>query len=386
MASIEKRTTSGGETRWDVRYRGPDRHHRTKTFRRKLDAQRFAHTVETDVARGDWLDPSLGKETFRDWANRWLATTTHLKPKTRESYESILRRHLLSAFGDLPIGRIDHPSVLARLSEIQGAGAGSGTIRNVRDVLRTIMRLAQRSGAIKVNPAQDAKVPRSRKKEMIFLDARQVMTLANAVTNPGTDASHPQYGLLVRMAAFTGLRAGEIAALRIERLDLMRKRVQVTASATEAHGEFIVGPPKTYQRRSVPLPGSLVDELVAHIAGRPLDDLVFVSPEGGPHRHSNFYRRHFKPAVRRAGLPEGLRFHDLRHTYAAMLIEQGAHPRAMMERLGHSTINVTLGTYGHLLPSLEESLNDALDRVYRSAVPSPSGEVIGLETPRSEAN
>lgn len=374
MASIERRTTAVGEIRWDVRYRAPDRRHRTKTFRRKLDAQRFAHSVETDITRGEWLDPSLGRELFTEWADRWLSTTTHLKPKTRESYESILRRHLVPAFGQLPVGRIDHPSVLKHLSRLQASGARPGTIRNVRDVLRMVLRLAQRSGAIKVNPAQEVKVPTSRKKEMLFLNANQVMTLADAISRPG-DTDHNHYGLLIRMAAFTGLRAGEISALRVDRLDLMRRRVHVVASASEAHGKFAIGPPKTYQRRTVPLPSALAEDLVEHVAGLDQADFVFKAPEGGPHRHSNFYRRHFRPAVARAGLPEGFRFHDLRHTYAAMLIEQNAHPRAIMERLGHSTISVTLGTYGHLLPSLEESLTEALDDVYRAASQLEAGSL-----------
>ena len=97
-------------------------------------------------------------------------------------------------------------------------------------------------------------------------------------------------------------------------------------------------------------------------------------------RHSNFSARDFKPAVIRAGLPEATRFHDLRHSYAAMLIAQGAHPRAIMERLGHSTINVTLGTYGHLFPSLEASLTEALDAVYQGAESIPPAEVRGIET------
>ncbi len=115
------------------------------------------------------------------------------------------------------------------------------------------------------------------------------------------------------------------------------------------------------------------------LAGKASDDFVFTSSRGGPLRHSNFYARHFKPAVIRAGLPEATRFHDLRHSYAAMLIAERAHPRAIMERLGHSTIQVTLGTYGHLFPSLEESLTAALDNVYRTAEPTKPAEVRQIE-------
>lgn len=184
MASIERRQTASGETRWDVRYRGPDQRHRTRTFHRKADAQRFASVVEADIARGEWLDPQLGKETFGDWAARWVPTIAGLTPKTRESYESILRRHLLSRFADTPVNRIDHPTVVGLLAELTASGAGAGTVRNVRDVLRLVLELARRSGAIKVNPVEGAKAPKKPPAEMVFLDASQIMTLADEITNP----------------------------------------------------------------------------------------------------------------------------------------------------------------------------------------------------------
>ena len=115
--------------------------------------------------------------------------------------------------------------------------------------------------------------------------------------------------------------------------------------------------------------------MARHVANKASSDFIFTSSRGGPLRHSNFRARHYKPAVLRAGLPEATRFHDLRHSYAAMLIAQGAHPRAIMERLGHSTIQVTLGTYGHLFPTLEASLTEALDDVYRGAEPLTPAEV-----------
>lgn len=387
MASIERRQTSSGETRWDVRYRDPQQRHRTRTFQRKTDAQKFANIVEADITRGEWLDPALGKETFEEWASRWVATIAGLTPKTRESYESILRRHLLPRFAGMPVSRIDHPTVVGLLAELTAAGAGAGTVRNVRDVLRLVLELARRSGAIKTNPVEGAKAPKKPPAEMIFLDANQIMTLADAVTNPPIRTgggehrrrTFPERGLLVRFAAFTGLRSAEIVALRTDSVDLMRGRVQVVSSATEAYGKIQFGPPKTYQRRAVPLPGALVAELTTYLAGKASDEFVFRSSRGGPLRHSNFYARHFKPAVLRAGLPEETRFHDLRHSYAAMLIAESAHPRAIMERMGHSTIQVTLGTYGHLFPNLEAALTDALDETYRKAEPTQSAEVRRIE-------
>ena len=129
----------------------------------------------------------------------------------------------------------------------------------------------------------------------------------------------------------------------------MRRRVDVKASASEAYGELQLVATKTYERRTVPIPRSLIDELAAQIAGGGPTDFVWESPHGGPFRYSNWFKRHFKPAVIRAGLPAGTRFHDLSHSYAAMLIAQGAHPRAIMERMGHSTITVTLDTVRSLV-------------------------------------
>ena len=101
---------------------------------------------------------------------------------------------------------------------------------------------------------------------------------------------------------------------------------------------------------------------------------MFTAPRGGPLRHNLFYVRHFKPAVVRAGLPPALRFHDLRHTCAALLIAQGAHPRAIMERLGHSSIQVTLDRYGHLFPGLDAALTDGLEATYRASVSGSTSE------------
>jgi integrase len=162
---------------------------------------------------------------------------------------------------------------------------------------------------------------------------------------------------------------------------LLRRRVEVTESVSEVKGRLVFGPTKTYQNRSVPIPRFLCEEISLALTGKNSGEFVFSSPEGGPFRHGNFYARHFKPALRRAGLPETVRFHDLRHTFAGLLIAEGAHPRAIMERMGHSSITVTLNTYGHLLPGLEERLTEALDARGREArlAAGPVGSRLGHE-------
>lgn len=385
MADIQRRKTTSGAVRWDVRYRDEARKQRKRSFARKVDAQHFANSVETDLRRGDWIDPRLGQELFSTWAEKWQATIADRKPKTRESYESIVSNHLLPRFGDVPIASIDYPMVLSFIAELQSSGAASKTVRNVRDVLRMIMRLAVRSGAIKANPVAEVTVQRGGKKEMVFLDPDQIMALADEVSAPPARyrrgerrvSGYPEYGLFVRFAAYTGLRAGELVGLRVKDLELLHRRVQVFQSASEAYGELQVVPTKTYERRSVPIPRSFVDELAELVAGKAPDDFVWVSPQGGPFRYSNWFKRHFRPAVTRSDVPEATRFHDLRHSYAALLISQGAHPRAIMERMGHSTITVTLDNYGHMFPKLDAALDDALDGVYQSAASGDSASSPG---------
>lgn len=378
MADIQRRKKADGDVRWDVRYRDEARKQRKRTFARKIDAQRFANTVETDLSRGEWIDPKKGQELFETWAEKWMATIADRKPKTKESYESIVSNHLIERFGSVPIASIDYPMVLSFIADLQHSGAAPKTVRNIRDVLRMIMRLAIRSGAIKVNPVAEISVGRAHKKELVFLDPDQIMSLAREVSAPPQRyrqgerrvSGYPEYGLFVRFAAYTGLRAGELVGLRVKDLELLHRRVQVFQSASEAYGQLQIVPTKTYERRSVPIPRSFIDELAELVAGRTAENYVWLSPQGGPFRYSNWFKRHFRPAVTRADVPEETRFHDLRHSYAALLISQGAHPRAMMERLGHSTITVTLDNYGHLFPKLDADLDDALDGVYRSAAPS----------------
>jgi integrase-like protein len=139
-------------------------------------------------------------------------------------------------------------------------------------------------------------------------------------------------------------------------------------------GKLYFGPTKTYGSRSVALPSFLRDHLAEHLAhhvGNGAEALVFTAPDGSPLRNSAFHKRFWTPAVQTAGL-QALRPHDLRHTAAALLIAQGAHPKAIQSHLGHSSITVTLGRYGHLFPDDMDRLAAGLEKTYRDALASPA--------------
>jgi integrase len=368
MASV-KRHTNG---QWRARYRDPAGREHARHFGRKVDAERWLDSVKVDLVQGVYVSPARGRVTFGEWAAQWLAESVHLKPKTVEGYESVLRVRVLPRWGLVPIGSIDRSAVKAWVAALSAEGVGASTVKNAVNVTSAVFRSALEAGAVKVNPVHGLRLGRAERHEMHFLSAGEVADLSDAIGDP--------YAVLVTFAAYTGLRAGELAALRWDRIDMLRGSVDVVESFAEVHGALVLGPTKTYARRSVALPRFLVDLLAPSAS---TSGLVFTSREGGPLRHSNFYRRDFKPAVIAAGLPEGVRFHDLRHTTVALLVAQGAHPLAIKERLGHSSITVTLDQYGHLLPTLDEALTDGLEDAYQKAVADFSrtirGQVVTLD-------
>jgi integrase len=193
---------------------------------------------------------------------------------------------------------------------------------------------------------------------MLFLNADQVEQLADTIREP--------YGTLVYLFAYGGLRWGEAAALKRKRCDLDRSRLEVAESLADVDGRLHLGTTKNHRSRIVTIPGFLRDRLDGHLSHHVPDDpeaLLFTSPQGAPLRNSNFRRQVWYQAVEDAGLPKGLRIHDLRHTCASLLIAAGANPKAVQVQLGHSSITVTMDRYTHLFPSDVDTLARRLEDI-----------------------
>jgi integrase len=361
MAFVERRA----KDRWRARYRGPDGRERSKTFRRKIDADRFLATTEADKARGSWIDPALGRISLADWTERYLKTVVHLKPKTRAGYESLLRTHITPAFGRVSLSRVGPVEVREWVASLIARDLSASRVRQAYFLLSAMLQAAVESDYLARNPCSGVRLPRVRTREMRFLSADELKGLAQSVG---------RYKALVYVLAYGGLRWGEAAALRRGRCDLLRSRIDVVESLAEVNGSLHFGPTKTHQNRTVRLPRSVSELLATHLAAnvpsRP-DALVFTAPNGGPLHLSNFRRRIWIPALRHAGLPERLRIHDLRHTCAALLIAQGGHPKAVQAHLGHSSIAVTFDRYGHLFPDELDQLAEAMDGVFRESSAAP---------------
>jgi integrase len=355
-----------------------------KLFDRKPDAWAWVHQQQASIATGTHIAPHEGERRFRDVYDVWRETRwPGLEPKTTARYGQIWRTYLEPEFAGRKLNTISRELVRRYFARLTNEGKAAGTIRKIHAVMSAIMAEGVELGYLRTNPCAGVKgLPRAERREMLFLSAAEVRALSNKVT--------PFYRVYVLTAAYTGMRASELGGLRMRHLDLLHGKLTVAEGLKEVGGQLVFGPPKSHERRTISLPRFLCDLLAEHISAlgdTGPDALVFPGPHGGPMRHHLFYRRHFKPAVRGrivkgkkvpGALPpekHGLRFHDLRHTCAALLIAEGAHPKLIQSRLGHSSITITLDTYGHLLPSVEEALAAKLDAAFATAEPAPATNV-----------
>jgi integrase len=371
VAHIQVKRTDAG-TRYQARWTDNHGKHKAKFFTRKADAERFLAATVTDLERGSYIDPA--PYTVADAAERWLATKRRLTPATRSGYVALIETHILPKLGEAKLARLLPSDVETFIGKLEAERAPA-TVRNAYFLLKGILDLAIRDRRLTSNPVVGVELPPQTHREMLFLDSAQVEALADAI--------RPAYRTLVLFAAYTGLRAGEISALRVAHLDLdVRRQVHVRESATSVKGQGIVtGPTKTKATRRVPIPAFLLPLLKTQIDGKAPEEYVFTSLKGGQLNSNTFYKVCFQPAVVRSLPPElhRLRFHDLRHTTASLLIRTGAHPKAVSTYLGHSTINITMDRYGHLYPDDLAALGAALDSL-RSAAPASGAarEVVSL--------
>lgn len=288
MASIEKRIRDD-RVRWYARYRAPDGRQLSRSFDRKADAQRFLTGIESSKLTGSYIDPALARLTVGEWSARWLDGQVHLKPSTRERYAGILREHISPWWAGVRLADVTHSAVQAWVSGL-AAQRQAATVRKVHRVLSQILASAVKDGRLVRNPAAGVNLPRVVAAEQRYLTHEQVHSLASACG---------PYGLVVLFLSYTGVRWGEMAALRVGRLDLMRRRADIAESVTLVRGVQTWGTPKGHERRSVPIPRFLVDDLARHIARKAPGELVFTGAKGGALRAAVFRRAALTPPPRR---------------------------------------------------------------------------------------
>lgn len=342
--------------RWQARYRGPDGRMRSapQTFARKRDAERWLTLKEAEIARGEWVNPDEAKITVKEWAERWLSSVSpSLKPKTRASYDSLLRTLIEPRFGKNEIGQVRPIMISEWVASLTKRGLSPSRVRQAYRLMSQIMTAAVNNDLIKATPCRGVRLPRMPETEPHILTKAEVERLISAMREP--------HSLIVQLLAYGGLRIGEAFALRRRHVELEQGRLIVAESLAEIAGKHVFDTPKSHQRRTITLPGFVISALRSHLNRLPGDpDTLLFTGRTGKALHYNAWRRwHFDPAVEAAGLQD-VTPHDLRATHATWVADRYG-VMAAARRLGHSNASVTTRHYARAVEGRDREIADGFD-------------------------
>ncbi len=368
QGSIQKRTGKRGVSylaRVDFR---PDpvtgeRRQRAKTYRTRKEAEVALAAWITEVERGTALEPS--KVTVGGLLEQWLTGVAkhNVKATTLEDYEATIRVHILPTLGSVLLQRLTAAQVQAFYATKLDAGASPRTVQLCHLRLSQALKQAVAWGLVAHNVCANVKPPRvvyKRSETWTPEEAQAFLSVAAA------DGLHP----LWLLALSTGMRRGELLGLRWRDLDLDRRSLSVRQCVVIHKGAALIEEPKTSSaRRVVKLPAEAVEALREH-RRRQVErrlcvgslwedhDLVFCTRLGRPLNPNNVARSYTR-LVAIAGVPR-IRLHDLRHTHATWLLKAGQPVKVVSERLGHAKVSITLDTYAHVLPDMQEGAVDTV--------------------------
>ncbi len=357
--------------RWQARYRGPDGLMRPapETFRIKKDATDWLSAKETEIGTGRWIDPDAGKVPFGVYAAAWIKQR-RLAETTAELYDTLLRRHLVPTFGAVAVADITPAAVrLWRAARLEVTGGP--TVAKSYALLRAVMNTALEDQIIARNPCRIKGGSVAETPERPTATVPEVFAIAEKIPD--------RYRLMVLLAAFLGLRFGELIALRGQDVDLDSGRVRVRAAVAELRsGARITKLPKSRAGvRTVVIPDVILPTLRQHMVafaepGR--DGRVFVGLKGATPRRNHF-NRVWRKACADAGI-KGLHFHDLRHTGNTMAAATGASTKELMARFGHGTARAAL-IYQHATEERQRVIADGLNAQIVAGLKRGSGRGLG---------
>lgn len=379
------------EKTWVVRiFMGRDaqgkRRYLNKTIKgKKKDAETYLSKSQTAISTGTFVEPST--LTVDAYLNKWLQTAAQRRvtERTFQSYQWLLKNYVRPAIGDkrlsdlrpLDIQSLYNSMASPKLKEGEepkhaityGLGLSARSVRYTHAVLSSALKQAVRWNMLARNPCEAVELPRQSRREMLAFSTEEAGRFLKA-------AAEDAYGTLFAFALATGMRPEEYLALKWSDVDLQKGMVTVVRTLIwRKGGEWYFGEPKTARsRRAVPLPASVLVALQEHKrrqaaerlkagATYQANELVFAMRDGRPILLRTLDRLHFKPTLKRAKLTESFRLYDLRHSCATLLLAANEHPKVVSERLGHAGITLTLDTYSHVLPSMQQAASEKLESI-----------------------
>ena len=359
MACIRKRKRND---RYVIDFYDSQGERKRKTLKQgttKTRAKEILRDIEDRLSKGTYL-PGRKIPAFAEVAKDWLEyKKPNLRGSTWSVYEGHTRNHF-QEFDPVKINKITTAKIEKFITDRQNQGMHILTIRKILVTLGQIMAYAVRHKYIDYNPARDAERPKGqggiKERKIRILTIGEINALLDAVPNQ-------KYRTLFRLAIFSGARQGELLGFKWSDVDWINNQIHV--QRTFNNQAWYDVKTKTSNRKIDLGPAMIAELLVWQIFCLKNElDLIFPNQAGGPIDHNNLVNRHFNPALKVAGLPK-IRFHDLRHTYASLLIEQGENVKYIQSQLGHSNPSVTLNVYAHLMrPYNQESAQRLEDSVF----------------------
>lgn len=332
----------------------------------KKEAEKRLADLLHQLDTGTFMKPS--KTTLGEFLERWLEDyRPNLSPRGFERYEGIIRGHLIPGLGSITLTQLRPEHLQKHYTAKQNDGLSARTVRYHHAVLHVALKTAVQWGLLARNPADAVSPPRARRTEMQTWNEDDITHFLEV-------AKDSRYYTLFYTALFTGMRRSELLGLKWGDVDFMLSQIYVSRSLHHLKdGSYIFTEPKSAKsRRTIALPPSATLLLKEHqekqqleraMLGIPLtdSDLVFSTVEGKPLR-PNTITRAWTMLATHAGL-KVIRLHDARHTHASIMLKQGIHPKIVQERLGHASIQMTLDTYSHVAPGLQEAAANRFDEL-----------------------
>ncbi|EAC5149939.1 site-specific integrase [Listeria monocytogenes] len=374
VGTIEQRGPSSWRMRVTVGYDeagNPVREQRNTRTKRAEDREKELSAFITELESGDYVDTK--SIIFRDFTKEFMAKQVEkeLQITTQELYSSIIEFHILPYFGHKKIDEISTMQVINFLDKMEKSGSSAHVRRNVLSTLRSIFTRAVKWRVIKNNPCDGVSPPKRPKKVQKVFDEAGIALLFEKLKNEPL-----KWRVLVSIAVMTGAREGEVAGLEWKHVDLDKQTILFEQTIVEKKGVGVVVRPgiKNGEFKLLSIPNSLTSLLVEYKKVRekekeaaqdewtwPDHFFLFTNVNGKPIRTDSIYQRWVK-FLEKNGL-ERIRFHDIRHTSASLLIARGVHAKIIQERLGHADIGTTMNIYSHVFREADQSATSHFDNL-----------------------
>ncbi|HEX8279574.1 MAG TPA: tyrosine-type recombinase/integrase, partial [Segetibacter sp.] len=341
--------------------------HTTTIRGTKKEAEQYLNKIVREQDLGTFVDtPAI---TLNEFIDRWLESVSRIRTSERTSYghESIFNRYFRNTIGVKKLDKLNGLDIQKVYGEMLGRGLSAQTVRHAHTVLNCALKQAVKWNLLPRNPTEFVELPKVKRVERRVLTAEESRSFIAA-------SKEIKHGLVFEFALLTGMRAEEYLAVQWGDVDFERKSVQVRRALVRHNNQWSFKEPKTSRsRRTVILPASLIHNLIIHkqkqiiqkLGAKEIwedNDLIFCGQFGTPLSIPNLTYRYFRPILKAAGLPQ-IRLYDLRHTHATLLLMAEENPKVVAERLGHSTIVLTLDTYSHVLPTMQKRASDKLEKI-----------------------